>query len=81
MTRTPHTLELSEAEAQDVAYTLRDIKPEDIDSQWIDEMVHRLFKQLERELKQVEKFSTDVFAAVTSIVWWFGDRAPKKSSH
>jgi len=22
-----------------------------------------------------------VFAAVTSIVWWFGDRAPKKSSH
>ena len=21
-----------------------------------------------------------VFAAVTSIVWWFGDRAPKKSS-
>lgn len=22
-----------------------------------------------------------VFAAVTSIVWWFGDRAPKKTSH
>jgi hypothetical protein len=22
-----------------------------------------------------------VFAAVTSIVWWFGDRAPRKSSH
>ena len=22
-----------------------------------------------------------VFAAVSSIVWWFGDRAPKKSSH
>ena len=22
-----------------------------------------------------------VFAAVTSIVWWFGDRAPHKSSH
>ena len=22
-----------------------------------------------------------VFAAVTSIVWWFGDRAPRKTSH
>jgi hypothetical protein len=22
-----------------------------------------------------------VFAAVTAIVWWFGDRAPKKTSH
>ena len=22
-----------------------------------------------------------VFAAVTSIVWWFGDRAPKRASH
>jgi hypothetical protein len=57
MTRTPEPLELSEAEAIDVAYTLRDIKPEDIVLEWIHKMVNRLFKELKRQLKSVEKFS------------------------
>jgi hypothetical protein len=66
MTRTPEPLELSEAEAIDVAYTLRDLKPEDIDSDWIDDMVHRLFRQLERQLEHIEKFSNDDKASARS---------------
>ena len=57
MTRTAETLELSEAEANDVAYTLREIKPEDIDMEWINTMVNRLSRQLEKQLKSVEKYS------------------------
>ncbi len=66
MTRTPEPLTQSDAEADDVAHTLRDIKPEDIDSEWIDNMVRRLFKELERQLSHVEKFSTDDKASVRS---------------
>ena len=53
----PEALNLSEAEAEDVAYTLRDLKPEDIDMKWISNMVHRLLKELEKQLKAVEKFA------------------------
>ena len=48
---------MSDAEAEDVAATLREIKPEDIDSKWIDEMVHKLFRQLKKQLKAVETFA------------------------
>ena len=47
-------LEQSEAEANDVAYTLREIKPEDLDIEWIAKMLNRLLKELERQLKAVE---------------------------
>ena len=67
MNRTPEPLVMSDAEAQDVAYTLRDIKPEDIDSDWIDNMVHRLFTELEKQLSHVEKFSTDDKASARSV--------------
>jgi len=59
MNRTPEPLVMSDAEAQDVAYTLCDIKPEAIDSDWIDNMVHRLFKELEKQLSHLAKYSTD----------------------
>jgi|KBSMisStandDraft_5_1062788.scaffolds.fasta_scaffold188393_3 hypothetical protein len=51
---TPGKLEQSEAEANDVAYTLREIKPEDLDIEWIAKMLNRLLKELERQLKAVE---------------------------
>ncbi len=57
MNRTPGPLEQSDAEAEAVAYTLRDIKPEDIDLEWIQQMVNRLFNELEKQLKSVEKFA------------------------
>ena len=57
MTRIPELLELSDADAKDVAYTHRDIKPEEIDLEWIQKMVNRLFTELEKQLKSVEKFA------------------------
>jgi hypothetical protein len=55
---TPDKLKQSEAEAKDVAYTLRVLKPEDINLEWIGEMVHRLLIALERQLKSVEGSTT-----------------------
>lgn len=55
---TPEELELSEAEKQEVAYTLRVLKPEDINTEWIGEMVHRLLIALERQLDSVERSTT-----------------------
>ena len=57
MSRIPGPLQMSDAEADEVASTLREIKPEDIDSKWIDEMVHKLFRQLKTQLKAVETFA------------------------
>jgi hypothetical protein len=57
MNRTPGPLEQSDAEAKDVAATLHEVKPEDIDSKWIDTMVHKLFRELEKQLKAVETFA------------------------
>src|ERR1700751_2514461 len=54
MPMTPRKLEQSEEEKQDVAYTLRVIKPDDINLEWIGTMVNRLLKELERQLKAVE---------------------------
>ena len=58
MTETPEELEQSEAEKQEVAYTLRVLKPEDIDIEWIGTMVHRLLIALERQLESVERSTT-----------------------
>ena len=55
MSRIPEPLEMSDAEADEVASTLREIKPEDIDSEWLDDMVHRLFRELKRQLEAVEE--------------------------
>ena len=57
MPRTPEPLAQSDAEAEDVAATLHTLKPEDIDSKWIDEMVHKLFRQLKKQLHSLETFA------------------------
>ena len=34
------------------------LKPEDVDSDWLDDMVKRLFNELDRQMKQVEESRT-----------------------
>ena len=38
----------------ELSAALKDIRPDDIDSEWLDDMVKRLFKELRRQLSQIE---------------------------
>ncbi len=49
--RSPDAAVLSEA--------IKDMRPDDIDSEWLDEMVKRLFKELQRQLARVEATKPD----------------------
>jgi hypothetical protein len=50
-TRSPVADALSEA--------IKDIGPDDIDSEWLDKMVKRLFKELQKQLARVEATKPD----------------------